>query len=166
MENLKGKGAAGYLNLLSSFVHNFFDGFGIGIAFASRDKQIIVPLMVAIVVHEIPREMGDVGILIKSGFSGIQTVLCNGFINFMSLIGVFVGLAMGGINEETQNYVLVFVAGNFIYIGADIWRHLLASKIFIVNVGEIIMFSVGVGVMYLVLLTETGHGEHGEHTGE
>jgi hypothetical protein len=43
--------------------------------------------------------MGDVGILIKNGFSNIQTVLCNGFINFMSLFGVFGGLALGNISD-------------------------------------------------------------------
>lgn len=96
--------------------------------------------------------MGDVGILMKNGFSSIQTVLCNGFINFMSLIGVFTGLAIGSINEEAQNYVLVFVAGNFIYIGADIWRHLLANKKMILNILEVLMFSLGVGAMFLVLL--------------
>ena len=51
LENLKGKGAAGYLNLLSSFVHNFFDGLGIGIGFASRDLNVIIPIVIAIVAH-------------------------------------------------------------------------------------------------------------------
>ena len=107
--------------------------------------------------------MGDVGILVKNGFSNVQTVLCNGFINFMSLIGVVVGLAVGAIDEETQNYVLVFVAGNFMYIGPDIWRHLLANNKCIANIGEIIMFSIGVGAMFLVLLAE---GEEGEAAAE
>ena len=106
--------------------------------------------------------MGDVGILMKNGFSSIQTVLCNGFINCMSLIGVFTGLAIGSISEEAQNYVLVFVAGNFIYIGADIWRHLLANKKMVFNILEVLMFSLGVGAMFLVLLAETGHG-HDDH---
>jgi zinc transporter ZupT len=99
LENLKGKGTAGYLNLLSSFVHNFFDGFGIGVGFASGDMAVITPIVIAIIAHEIPREMGDVGILIKNGFSNIQTVLCNGFINFMSLFGVIAGLGLGSISD-------------------------------------------------------------------
>ena len=98
--------------------------------------------------------MGDVGILIKNGFSNIQTILCNGFVNFMSLFGVFAGLGLGQIDDATQNYVLVFVAGNFIYIGSDIWRHLLNNKSFLLNLGEILMFSVGVGAMFLVLVIE------------
>jgi zinc and cadmium transporter len=126
----------------------------VGVGFASGDTKTIIPIIIAIAAHEIPREMGDVGILIKNGFSNVQTVLCNGFINFMSLIGVIAGLALGSINEEAQNYILVFVAGNFIYIGADIWRHLLANKRTILNIAELIMFSLGVGCMFLVLLAE------------
>lgn len=122
------------MNLLSSFVHNFFDGLGIGIGFATGNQNTIIPIVIAIFAHEIPREMGDVGILIKNGFSNVQTVLCNGFINFMSLFGVLAGLGLGNISDEAQNYVLVFVAGNFIYIGADIWKHLLANKGMILNV--------------------------------
>jgi hypothetical protein len=70
----------------------------------------------------------------------------------MSLIGVFTGLAIGSISEEAQNYVLVFVTGNFIYIGANIWRHLLANKKMALNILEVLMFSLGVGAMFLVLL--------------
>ena len=143
------------MNLLSSFVHNFFDGLGIGIGFASGNQNTIIPIVIAIFAHEIPREMGDVGILIKNGFSNVQTVLCNGFINFMSLFGVLAGLGLGNISDETQNYVLVFVAGNFIYIGADIWKHLLANKRMILNIAELLMFSLGVGAMFLVLLAES-----------
>lgn len=143
------------MNLLSSFVHNFFDGLGIGIGFATGNQNTIIPIVIAIFAHEIPREMGDVGILIKNGFSNVQTVLCNGFINFMSLFGVLAGLGLGNISDEAQNYVLVFVAGNFIYIGADIWKHLLANKRMILNISELLMFSLGVGAMFLVLLAES-----------
>ncbi len=96
--------------------------------------------------------MGDVGILIKSGFTGIQTILCNGIINLMSLAGVIPGLLLGGISSEIQHYIMIFVAGNFIYIGADIWRNLLRNKLWIENMMELLMFFFGVGAMFLVLL--------------
>jgi zinc transporter ZupT len=99
--------------------------------------------------------MGDVGILLKNKFSTLQTILCNGFINFMSLFGVLAGLGLGGIDDAAQNYVMVFVAGNFIYIGSDIWKHLLRNKNLLMNIIEGIAFSVGVGAMYLVLLAES-----------
>lgn len=145
------------MNLISSFIHNFFDGFAIGVGFASRDPHVYIPIMIAIIAHEIPREMGDVGILMKSGFTSIQTVLCNGIINFMSLAGLFPGLALGGISKSSQNYIMTFVAGNFIYVGADIWRNLLRNKSLLQNVMELTMFFLGVGAMFLVKFLEHDH---------
>ena len=45
----------GYLNLISSFIHNFFDGFAVGAAFASKSKSQYIPVLIAIFAHEIPR---------------------------------------------------------------------------------------------------------------
>lgn len=98
--------------------------------------------------------MGDVGILMKSGFTSVQTVLCNGVVNFMSLAGLFPGLALGGISSVAQNYIMTFVAGNFIYVGADIWRNLLKNKLWYENIIELLMFFIGVGAMFLVLFLE------------
>lgn len=125
---MRGKKTAGYLNLISSFIHNFFDGFAIGAAFASKSSNTYIPVIIAIFAHEIPREMGDVGILMKSNFDSCQTIFWNAIINTMSMVGVVVGLGLGSIGEAVQIYILAFVAGNFIYIGADIWRNLLKNK--------------------------------------
>jgi zinc transporter ZupT len=77
--------------------------------------------------------MGDVAILLTNKFNGTQTILCNGFINFMSLFGVIIGLAVTNLSEVTQTYILVFVAGNFIYIAADIWKNILKNSSFLKN---------------------------------
>jgi len=73
----------------------------------------------------------------------------------MSLFGVLAGLGLGGIDEAALNYVLVFVAGNFIYIGSDIWKHLLRNKNVALNILEAVVFSIGVGAMFLILLAES-----------
>lgn len=49
-------------------------------------------------------------------------------VNFMSLIGVFIGLAVVNMNETVKAYIMVFVAGNFIYIASDIWQHIIKNK--------------------------------------
>lgn len=82
------------MNLLGSFIHNFIDGLALGVAFATGNPLEIVPVIIAIIAHEIPRELGDVAILLKSKFTGAQTILCNGVVNFVSLIGVIIGLAV------------------------------------------------------------------------
>lgn len=73
----------------------------------------------------------------------------------MSLFGVLAGLGLGGIDEAAENYVLVFIAGNFIYIGSDIWKHLLRNKNVALNILEAVVFSIGVGAMFLILLAES-----------
>lgn len=60
-----------------------------------------------------------------------------------------------------KSYIMVFVAANFLYIGADIWRHMFKNKgehSIGKNVLEFIGFGVGVGAMYaLTLLEGDGH---------
>jgi hypothetical protein len=42
---------------------------------------------------------------------------------------------------------MVFVAGNFIYIAADIWRNLFQGK-WLLNMCQILAFAVGVASMF------------------
>jgi zinc transporter ZupT len=43
------------MNLLGSLIHNFMDGLALGVAFATGDSKVFVPILVAIIAHEIPR---------------------------------------------------------------------------------------------------------------
>ena len=45
------------------------DGLAIGIAFSTGNPDDFVPVLVAVICHEIPREMGDVAILLKNEFT-------------------------------------------------------------------------------------------------
>ena len=81
--------------MVSELIHNFFDGFAIGVGFASRDPDQFIPVIVAVFAHEIPSEMGNVGILLKNKFTNFQTIFCNAFINSTALIGVVLGLGLG-----------------------------------------------------------------------
>jgi zinc transporter ZupT len=99
--------------------------------------------------------MGDVAVLMTNSFNPTQTVLCNGFVNLISLVGLFIGLAITSLDELAKSYVMVFVAGNFIFIAADIWRNLFKNSGFIRNFIEFIGFGIGVAAMYLVLLLES-----------
>jgi hypothetical protein len=54
----------------------------------------------------------------------------------------------------------VFVGGNFIFVAADIWKHLLKNTTWYGNFIEIIGFVIGVGIMFLILLLETEDAGH------
>ena len=99
--------------------------------------------------------MGDVAILMKNDFSETQTILCNGTINLISIVGTLIGLGLTNVDANVKTYILVFVAGNFVYIAADIWRNLFKNTgEKLKNVLELFGFCLGVGVMYLLTLLE------------
>jgi zinc transporter ZupT len=84
-------------------------------------------------------------------------MLCNGVVNFISLIGVFIGLAVVNLSEVAQTYIMVFVAGNFIYIASDIWQHIIKNKGESAKCGNVLEFfglSVGIGSMFALTLLE------------
>lgn len=92
--------------------------------------------------------MGDVAILMKSHFSAKETILSNGFVNCISIVGVVLGLYTRSLTEGAKQYILVFVAGNFIYIAADIWNNLFRSRKWTNNLLEIVGLVLGVLVTF------------------
>jgi zinc transporter ZupT len=51
LQSIKGKGAAGYLNLIGSTIHNTIDGLSIGLAFSAGVSTTYVPIVIAIFIH-------------------------------------------------------------------------------------------------------------------
>lgn len=84
----------GYLEIFMSLLHNFFDGFAIGVGFGTRDANEYVPILVAVFTHAIPRELGDIAILMKAGFDDCQTKVLAGLPKVTILIGCAVGLGL------------------------------------------------------------------------
>ena len=70
----------------------------------------------AVILHELPQEMGELGLLIASGFSKGKAV----FLNFLSSMSIFVGIGLyyllSSVFTNIQPYLIAFVAGNFLYL--------------------------------------------------
>merc|ERR1712100_655472 len=69
---------AAYLNTMADMVHNFTDGLALGTAW-SQGSTMGVSTTIAIFCHEIPHELGDMGILVQSGASKRQALAINSF---------------------------------------------------------------------------------------
>jgi zinc transporter ZupT len=54
------------LNLFGDFLCNLLDGIAIGAAFSSRNAESAASTVIAIIAHEIPQEIGDMGILLHA----------------------------------------------------------------------------------------------------
>ena len=82
------------------------------------DLRLGLLTTVAVILHEIPQEIGDFGILIHGGFSRRKAL----WYNFLSAISVVIGAvltyALGAVLEPFLPLGLALVAGAFIYLAA------------------------------------------------
>ncbi|KAJ7096506.1 ZIP-like iron-zinc transporter [Mycena belliarum] len=172
-----------YLNLFGDFVHNITDGLAMAASFYAS-PLIGATTTLACFAHEIPHEIADYSILIRSGFTKKQAMQSQ----FLTAVGAFVGGTFIGIAVHTAtangdaargsedlaagvrqaadgllgttvhlgDLVIPFVAGGFLYIGAvAVLPTLLAeSKSGAQAVREFVAMAVGVGCMFLVAWNE------------
>ncbi|KAH6947982.1 hypothetical protein HPB50_022298 [Hyalomma asiaticum] len=68
VQNFKSIHVTGYLNLMANGIDNFTHGLAVAASFLVGIKMGMVTTL-AILIHEIPHEVGDFAILLKSGFN-------------------------------------------------------------------------------------------------
>ncbi|KRT85810.1 hypothetical protein AMK59_2328 [Oryctes borbonicus] len=71
-------------------------------------------------MHEIPHEVGDFAILLKSGFTRCDAALFQLFTAGVGLMGSLASLVFSGASnsmEARASWILPFTAGTFLHIG-------------------------------------------------
>lgn len=108
-------GRSGLLVLIGDTVHNFVDGVLIAAAFM-QDTQLGVVTAFAIVVHEIPQELGDYMVLLHSGYSRRQALLFNALSGLATVVGgVLAYWTLSGLQAWIPS-LLAFAAASMIYV--------------------------------------------------
>jgi len=110
------RSVAGHLVLIADGAHNFIDGVIMALAFLT-DMRLGVVTTAAILVHEIPQEVGDFTILLHSGYSKKKALIANVAVSLTTIIGALVGYALGG-QIGFVGILLAVVAGNFLYLAS------------------------------------------------
>ena len=105
------------LILLGDAVHNFLDGAAIAASFMVS-PAVGVLTTVAIIIHEIPQEIGDVSILLHVGYSRAKAILYNMATAGMGIAGGLAAYYAFSYFSASLPYVLALTAGGFIYISA------------------------------------------------
>lgn len=153
----------GWMNLLGDFVHNIVDGMLIAAAFLSGGTEIGVATTIAVLLHEIPQEFGDFGVLLHAGFSPKKALL----LNFGTACSAFIGAFIVLIAHEQLHLEEVLVpiaAGGFLYIAcADLIPELRKRS------GKQLVLAglaLAVGLLLMVLVHEIVPHDHGGHGGE
>ncbi|XP_026472823.1 zinc transporter ZIP13 homolog isoform X2 [Ctenocephalides felis] len=114
----KSKHVSGYLNLMANSIDNFTHGLAVGGSFIVSFKLGILTTF-AILVHEIPHEVGDFAILLRSGFSRWDAARAQlmtagaGLLGAMTAIG---GSRATSAMEARTCWIMPFTAGGFLHI--------------------------------------------------
>ncbi|KAF7771586.1 hypothetical protein Agabi119p4_5897 [Agaricus bisporus var. burnettii] len=132
-----------YLNLFGDFVHNITDGIAMAASFYAS-PLVGATTTLACFAHEIPHEIADYSILIRSGFTKKQAMQSQFLTAIGAFVGTFIGIAVhnaasagggsmtidlaAGVRQDAtgllgttvqlSDLVIPFVAGGFLYIGA------------------------------------------------
>ena len=108
----------GYMILASDSFHNFIDGIIIGVSYLVS-IEVGIASTLAIMLHEIPQEIGDFGILLHSGFTRKRALIMNFLSALAAIAGVLIVIIIGSSAEELILLILPIAAGGFIYIAAS-----------------------------------------------
>ncbi len=108
------------MNLIGDSLHNFIDGMIIGISYLTNIGLGLATTL-AIVLHEIPQEIGDFGVLIHAGFSIRKAIFFNFLSGLIAILGTIITLLLFSSIKNHIFYLLPIAAGGFLYIaGSDL----------------------------------------------
>jgi zinc and cadmium transporter len=144
--------AFGPINLIADMFHNFLDGILIGAAFL-YSSEIGIATTITVLLHEIPQEIGDFGILIHAGYTPRKALFYNFASACSSYIGAFMVLIFSGTADLLSKAVLPLAAGGFIYLAAaDLIPELHTEKNLKSSIYQFGAILFGIGVLFILLL--------------
>ncbi|VUZ41025.1 unnamed protein product [Hymenolepis diminuta] len=106
--------AVGYLNLLANSIDNFSHGLSLGASYAVSIRAGLVATT-CLLIHEIPHEISDFIILLRSGFTRWDAIKGQLFTASTCLVGTY-AIAIFKCSFKDYMLLLPFTAGGFLYI--------------------------------------------------
>lgn len=142
------------MNLVGDAVHNFIDGIIIAVSYVVS-VPVGIATTIAVILHEIPQEIGDFGVLLSGGFSRARALLFNFITALTAVAGAVIALLFTPYAEQLQLFLIPFAAGHFIYIaGSDLIPELHKELAVKKSLIQFVFFVAGVLVMLMLLLLE------------
>ncbi|MFN5010380.1 MAG: ZIP family metal transporter [Gammaproteobacteria bacterium] len=139
--------SSGWLVLVGDGLHNFVDGVLIAAAFLT-DVHLGIVTTFAILAHEIPQEVGNVAVLLHSGFSRRQALAWNVLSSLTAVVGGLVGWFALRESLAVLPYVLAVAAASLLYVAvADLIPGLHRRTDLRASLAQVAWIAIGVGVV-------------------
>ncbi len=144
------------LNLVGDGIHNCVDGMVIAASYLT-DPSLGIATTLAVILHEVPQELGDYGVLVFGGLSVRRALRFNLLSASIAAVGAGAVLLIGAWTVRLTAALLPVAAGNFIYIAAaDLIPELRRERDRGALARRLIATVSGVLVMWLPFLLSAG----------
>ena len=140
----------GTMNLVGDGMHNFIDGIAIAGAYLVN-IPVGIATTIAVIIHEVPQELADFGVLLYAGYSKKKALLLNFLSATVAILGAVAGIILGSRAEVFAQWILPFAAGGFLYIaGSNLIPELHKECDLRESVIHFIALLVGIGLLVLL----------------
>lgn len=144
----------GHLVLVSDALHNLLDGIVIGVAYLVSIPTGIATT-IAVILHEIPQEISDFGLLLHAGFSRTRALWFNFLSALFAALGAVAVFAFGDALKNALPLLAAFAAGNFLYIaGTDLVPEIHKTSSPKHSIIQLVSLCAGVAIMFALLAIE------------
>lgn len=146
--------AAGPMIIIGDAVHNAIDGVVIAASFLTS-VELGITVTISVLLHEIPQELGDFGILIKSGYSRKKALFYNILSGSSSIVAGILAYFLLDQVKEFVPYAISIAASSFLYVSmADLIPEMHKET----RPGHsVVQFMLILGGVALIFLTTAGH---------
>ena len=143
-----------FMNLIWDMVHNLIDWLIIGASYLVS-IPVGIATTLAVVLHEIPQEIWDFGVLVHGWFSRKKALLLNFLTALTAVVGVIIAFLLYRYTTNMIHILIPFAAGTFIYIaGSDLIPELHKENTLAHSIPQIFFFLLGIWIMSTLLLLE------------
>jgi zinc and cadmium transporter len=140
--------ASARLILFGDGFHNILDGVLIAAAFMT-DLHLGVVTALAVIVHEIPQEVGDLAILLHGGMSRGRALMLNLVTSLASVVGGVIAFFALSTALRFLPYAIALAASSFLYIAvADLIPGLHRRVDPGSGVKQVVLISLGIALIY------------------
>ncbi len=143
-----------YMNLVGDGLHNFIDGMIIAVSYMAS-IPIGIATTIAVIIHEIPQEIGDFGVLLHGGFTKGKALFLNFLTALTAILGAVIAMLATKIIQNIEILLIPIAIGGFIYIaGSDLIPELHKETNLKKSFIQLLSLILGVLIMLSLLLLE------------
>jgi len=141
--------AAAPMIIIGDAIHNAIDGVVIAASFLTS-VELGIFVTISVLLHEIPQELGDFGILLKSGYSRKKALFYNMLSGSSAVVAGIAAYFLLDYVEAIIPYTIAIAAASFLYVAlADLIPEMHKETKLKESAIQIILIIIGIAIILL-----------------